>query len=33
MKKKIAFLIRDLNYGGAERQLVTLAKALNKTIF
>lgn len=28
MQKKIVFLIRDLNYGGAERQLVTLAKAL-----
>ncbi|NDJ17881.1 glycosyltransferase [Myxacorys almedinensis] len=26
MNKKIAFLIRDLNYGGAQRQLVTLAK-------
>lgn len=25
---KIAFLIRDLNYGGAQRQLVTLVKAL-----
>jgi glycosyltransferase involved in cell wall biosynthesis len=33
MKKKIAFLIRDLNYGGAERQLVTLAKALDKQCF
>ncbi|WP_445636742.1 Group 1 glycosyl transferase [Nostoc sp. DSM 114161] len=33
MKKKIVFLIRDLNYGGAERQLVTLAKALNKQCF
>lgn len=28
--KKIAFLIRDLKYGGAQRQLVTLAKALTK---
>ncbi|MDZ8238330.1 MAG: glycosyltransferase [Nostoc sp. ChiQUE01a] len=33
MKKKIVFLIRDLNYGGAERQLVTLVKALNKEYF
>ncbi|MBD2678368.1 MULTISPECIES: glycosyltransferase [Nostoc] len=33
MKKKIVFLIRDLNYGGAERQLVTLAKALDKQCF
>ncbi|MBW4675087.1 MAG: glycosyltransferase [Desmonostoc geniculatum HA4340-LM1] len=33
MKKKIVFLIRDLNYGGAERQLVTLAKALDKQWF
>ncbi|NEO32411.1 MAG: glycosyltransferase [Symploca sp. SIO3C6] len=27
---EIAFLIRSLNYGGAERQLVTLVKALDK---
>jgi glycosyltransferase involved in cell wall biosynthesis len=27
--KKVAFLIRDLSCGGAEKQLVTLAKALN----
>ncbi|MBD2563164.1 MULTISPECIES: glycosyltransferase [Nostoc] len=33
MKKKIVFLIRDLNYGGAERQLVTLVKALDKECF
>ncbi|MEH1954842.1 glycosyltransferase [Nostoc sp.] len=33
MKKKIVFLIRDLNYGGAERQLVTLVKALDKQCF
>ncbi|MFN6538010.1 MAG: glycosyltransferase [Nostoc sp. EkiNYC01] len=33
MKKKIVFLIRDLNYGGAERQLVTLAKALDRQYF
>jgi glycosyltransferase involved in cell wall biosynthesis len=30
---KIAFLIRDLDYGGAQRQLVTLVKALNKESF
>ncbi|MEG4441366.1 glycosyltransferase [Microcoleus sp. AT9_B5] len=28
MKKKVVFLIRDLNYGGAQRQLVTLVKGL-----
>ncbi|MDF5706262.1 MAG: glycosyltransferase [Nostoc sp. S4] len=33
MKKKIVFLIRSLNYGGAERQLVTLVKALNREYF
>ncbi len=33
MKKKIAFMIRDLNYGGAQRQLIALAKALDKTRF
>ncbi|MGF1933175.1 MAG: glycosyltransferase [Nostoc sp. ChiQUE02] len=33
MKNKIVFLIRDLNYGGAERQLVTLVKALDKQCF
>jgi glycosyltransferase involved in cell wall biosynthesis len=27
--KKVTFLIRELSYGGAEKQLVTLAKALN----
>jgi glycosyltransferase involved in cell wall biosynthesis len=27
--KKVAFLIRELSYGGAEKQLVTLAKALS----
>jgi len=27
---KIVFLIRDLNYGGAQRQLVTLVKGLHK---
>ena len=30
---KLAFLIRSLDYGGAERQLVTLAKNLDKTCF
>lgn len=30
MKKKVVFLIRDLNYGGAQRQLVTLVKALDQ---
>ena len=30
---KISFLIRDLNYGGAQRQLVTLVKALDKQGF
>jgi len=30
---RTAFLIRSLNYGGAERQLVTLAKALDKNRF
>jgi len=30
MKKKVIFLIRDLNYGGAQRQLVTLVKALDQ---
>ncbi|MEW5855959.1 MAG: glycosyltransferase [Cyanobacteriota bacterium] len=30
---KIAFLIRSLNYGGAERQLITLVKALDKKKF
>ncbi|ODG97543.1 group 1 glycosyl transferase [Nostoc sp. KVJ20] len=33
MKKKIVFLIRSLNYGGSERQLVTLVKALDKQCF
>ncbi len=33
MQKKIVFLIRDLNYGGAERQLITLAKVLDKQYF
>lgn len=28
-KKKIVFLIRDLEYGGAQRQLVTLVKEIN----
>jgi glycosyltransferase involved in cell wall biosynthesis len=30
MKKKVVFLIRDLNYGGAQRQLVTLVKPLHQ---
>ncbi|RCJ37355.1 group 1 glycosyl transferase [Nostoc minutum NIES-26] len=30
---KIAFIIRDLNFGGAQRQLVTLAKGLDKQGF
>lgn len=30
---EIAFLIRSLNYGGAERQLITLVKALDKRKF
>ena len=30
---RVTFLIRDLNYGGAERQLVTLVKALNQNLF
>lgn len=33
MSKKVAFLIRDLNYGGAQRQLVTLAKGFDKQYF
>lgn len=32
-KIKLAFLVRSLDYGGAQRQLVTLAKALDKTQF
>ncbi|MBH8571658.1 glycosyltransferase [Nostocaceae cyanobacterium CENA369] len=31
--KKIAFIIRDLNFGGAQRQLVTLAKGLDRQGF
>lgn len=30
---KVAFLVRSLEYGGAERQVVTLANALDKTCF
>lgn len=30
---KVAFLIRDLNYAGAQRQVVTLAKAVDKQYF
>ncbi len=32
-KIKLAFLTRSLDYGGAQRQLVTLAKALDKSQF
>jgi glycosyltransferase involved in cell wall biosynthesis len=32
-KKKIVFIIRDLGYGGAQRQLITLAKNLDKEKF
>ncbi len=30
---KLAFLVRSLDYGGAQRQLITLAKALDKNRF
>jgi glycosyltransferase involved in cell wall biosynthesis len=30
---RLTFLVRSLDYGGAQRQLVTLAKALDKTTF
>lgn len=33
MIKKIVFLIRDLNYAGAQRQLVTLVKGLEQQCF
>ncbi|MGB3654843.1 MAG: glycosyltransferase [Rivularia sp. (in: cyanobacteria)] len=33
MLTKVVFLIRDLNYAGAQRQLVTLAKGLDKQYF
>ena len=33
MKKKIVFVIRDLDYGGAQRQLITLVKELDKQKF
>jgi glycosyltransferase involved in cell wall biosynthesis len=33
MKKRVAFIIRDLNYGGAQRQLVTLVKGMDKQSF
>ncbi|MEM7725106.1 MAG: glycosyltransferase [Cyanobacteria bacterium P01_A01_bin.45] len=32
-KKKVMFIIRDLKYGGAQRQLVTLVKGMNKEKF
>jgi glycosyltransferase involved in cell wall biosynthesis len=33
MKKKLVFWISDLTYGGAQRQLLALAKAIDKEIF
>ena len=33
MKKKLVFLVSDLNYGGAQRQLIALAKAIDKELF
>ena len=33
MKKKVVFFISDLTYGGAQRQLLALAKAIDKEIF
>ncbi len=33
MSTKVAFMIRDLNYGGAQRQLITLVKGIDKTLF
>jgi glycosyltransferase involved in cell wall biosynthesis len=33
MKRKVAFIIRDLNYGGAQRQLITLVKGMDKQSF
>ncbi len=33
MKKKLVFLISGLTYGGAQRQLLALAKAIDKNIF
>jgi glycosyltransferase involved in cell wall biosynthesis len=33
MNKKVVFLIRDLNYAGAQRQLVTLVKGLDRQKF
>jgi glycosyltransferase involved in cell wall biosynthesis len=33
MKTKVTFLVRDLNYGGAQRQLVTLVKDIDKQLF
>lgn len=33
MKTKVAFLVRDLNYGGAQRQLVTLIKNIDQNLF
>ncbi|MEM7757766.1 MAG: glycosyltransferase [Cyanobacteria bacterium P01_A01_bin.40] len=33
MKKKLVFFISDLTYGGAQRQLAALARAIDKEIF
>jgi glycosyltransferase involved in cell wall biosynthesis len=33
MKKKIVFIIRDLGYGGAQRQLITLVKNIDREKF
>ncbi|MBN3924811.1 glycosyltransferase [Nostoc sp. NMS4] len=33
MKKKVIFLIRNLSYGGAQRQLLTLVKGLDQQLF
>ncbi|MGF1589659.1 MAG: glycosyltransferase [Pleurocapsa sp.] len=33
MKKKLVFFISDLTYGGAQRQLLALAKAIDKEVF
>jgi glycosyltransferase involved in cell wall biosynthesis len=33
MSQKIVFMIRDLNYRGAQRQLITLVKELDKKLF
>lgn len=33
MKKRVAFLLRNLDYGGAQRQVITLAKSLSECGF